>query len=101
MGARGASQGTWWVKDPPAMLETQVPSLGREDPLEEGMAARSSTLAWRTPWTEGPAGYSPWGHSESDTTEVTEHTLMGARREKCLRATFLRVRPQVHQFPSA
>ena len=83
------------------MQEMQVQSLGQKDPLEEGMAARSSILAWRTPWTEEPAGYSPWGHSESDTTEVTEHTLMGATREKCLRATFLRVRPQVHQFPSA
>ena len=35
------------VKNPPAMWETWVQSLGREDPLEEGMAAHSSTLAWR------------------------------------------------------
>ena len=40
------------VKDPPAMQETQVPSLGREDPLEEKMATHSSTLSWRIPWTE-------------------------------------------------
>ena len=32
----------------------QVPSLGREDPLEEGMATHSSTLAWRIPWMEEP-----------------------------------------------
>ena len=34
----------------------QVRSLGREDPLEEGMAAPSSVLAWRIPWTEEPGG---------------------------------------------
>ena len=45
------------VKNPPAMQEpqkTQVQSLGREDPLEEGMATHSSMLAWRIPWTEEP-----------------------------------------------
>ena len=36
------------------MLETQVPSLGREDPLEKEMATHSSILAWRIPWTEEP-----------------------------------------------
>ena len=34
----------------------RVPSLGREDPLEEGMATHFSILAWRIPWTEGPEG---------------------------------------------
>ena len=38
----------------PAMLETQVQSLGPEDPLERGMATHSSILAWRIPWTEEP-----------------------------------------------
>ena len=38
----------------PAMLETQVQSLGPEDPLEKGMATHSSILAWRIPWTEEP-----------------------------------------------
>ena len=33
------------------------------------MAAHSSILAWRIPWTEEPGGYSPWGHKESATTE--------------------------------
>ena len=42
------------VKDLPAMQETQVQSLGREDPLEEGMATHSSTLAWTIPWAEAP-----------------------------------------------
>ena len=48
-----------WVKNPPAMLETQesqVQSLGWEDPIEEGMAIHSSILAWRIPWTEEPGG---------------------------------------------
>ena len=39
-----------------AMLETWVPSLGQEDPLEEGMETHSSILAWRIPWTEEPGG---------------------------------------------
>ena len=44
------------VKKLPAMQETRVPPLGQEDPLEEGMATHSSTLAWRIPWTEEPGG---------------------------------------------
>ena len=43
------------VKNLPAMQETQVQSLGKEVPLE-GMATHSSTLAWRTAWTEEPGG---------------------------------------------
>ena len=43
------------VKTLPAMQETQVRSLGQEDPLEKGMATHSSILAWRTPWTEEPS----------------------------------------------
>ena len=42
------------VKNLPAMQETQVQSLGWEDPLEKGMATHSSILAWRIPWTEKP-----------------------------------------------
>ena len=44
------------VKSLPAIRETQVWSLGREDPLEKEMATHSSILAWRIPWTEEPAG---------------------------------------------
>ena len=43
-----------WVKNPPAIQETQVRSLDQEDPLEEGMATHSNILAWRIPWTEEP-----------------------------------------------
>ena len=42
------------VKNPPAMQETRVQSLGWEDTLEKGMATRSSILAWKIPWTEEP-----------------------------------------------
>ena len=42
------------VKNPPAMQETWVQSLGWEDPLEKGTATHSSILAWRIPWTEEP-----------------------------------------------
>ena len=44
------------VKNPPAMQETQVQSLGQEDPLEKGMTTHSSIPAWRIPWTEEPGG---------------------------------------------
>ena len=43
------------VKRLPTMQETQVRSLGREDPLEKEMATHSSTLAWKIPWTEKPS----------------------------------------------
>ena len=43
------------VKNPSAMQEIWVQSLGREDPLEEGMATHSSILAWKIPWTEEPS----------------------------------------------
>ena len=57
------------VKNLPAMQETQLQSLGWEDPLEKGMAIHSSILAWRIPWTEEPGGYSPGGCKELDMIE--------------------------------
>ena len=47
-----ASLAAHTVKNPPAMQETQIQSLGWEDPLEKGMATHSSIFAWRIPWTE-------------------------------------------------
>ena len=49
MGVPGGSDGSL-----PAVLETRVRSLGREDPLGKEMATQSSTLAWRNPWMEEP-----------------------------------------------
>ena len=74
-GAR-ASLVALTVKNPPEMRETWGQSLGWEDPLEEGMATHSNILAWRTPWTEEPGSYSPWGRKESDSTEHSR-TLRG------------------------
>ena len=49
------------VKNPLAMQETWIPSLGWEDPLEECMAIHSIILAWRIPWTEEPGGLESMG----------------------------------------
>ena len=57
------------VKCFPAMQETQVPSLGREDPLEKKMATHSSTLAWKIRWTKERGRLQSMGHKESDTTK--------------------------------
>ena len=56
------------VKNLPAMRETWVQSLGQED-LEKEMAAHSSILSWRIPWTEEPSGLQSWDHKELDTAE--------------------------------
>ena len=49
------------VKNPPAVQETWVQSLGWEDPLERGKATHFSVLAWRIPWTEEPGGLQSTG----------------------------------------
>ena len=53
------------VKNLPAKQESQVRSLGWEDPLEEGMATHSSIRAWRIPWTEEPGGLQSMGSQKS------------------------------------
>ena len=57
----GASLVAQAVKNLPAMQETQVRSLGWENPMEKGMATHSCILAWRIPWTEEPGGLQPMG----------------------------------------
>ena len=57
------------VKRLSTMRETQVRSLGQEDLLEKEMAIRSSTIAWKTPWTEEPGRLQSMGCKELDTTE--------------------------------
>ena len=67
------------VKNLPAMQEpqeTQVQSLGQEDPVEDGMATHSSILAWRIPWTEEPSGLLSIGSKELDKTEETYQAHM-------------------------
>ena len=60
------------VKSPPAMQKSWVRSLGQEEPLEEGMATHSSTLAWRIPWTEEPGVLQFMGSQRVDLDIVTE-----------------------------
>ena len=59
------------VKNLPAMQETQVWSLGQEEPLEKGMAPSSSMLAWRTPWTEEPGRLQSMGFLRATHNWVT------------------------------
>ena len=56
------------VKNPPAMLQTQVRSLVQEDPLEKEMATHSSILIWRIPWMEDPGGLQPLGSQRATQT---------------------------------
>jgi len=59
----GASLVALTVKNPPAMPEIWVQSLGREEPLEKEMETHSNSLVWEISWTEEAGGlYSPWGH---------------------------------------
>ena len=73
----------------------QVQSLGREDPLEKGMATHSSVLAWSIPWPEEPgglqsmggqrslAGYSPWGHKGQTLLHThTQQQVMACTKSK-------------------
>ena len=66
--------GSSTVKNPPAMHKTWVRTLGWEDPVEEGMTTRCSTLAWRIPWTEEPGGLQSMGWQRVGRDCVTEHT---------------------------
>ena len=62
----------------------QIPSLSQGDLLEEDVATHSSILAWKFHGQCGPAGYSPWGHKESDMTELlsTHICLMTPRNKR-------------------
>ena len=72
------------LKSPPAVQETRVRSLGQDHPLEKGMVAHSSVLAWRIPWTEEPGRLQSTGSQESDTAECLE-------QRKPRKAAFLRL----------
>ena len=71
---------TQMVKNPAAMQDTWVSSLGREDTLEKEMATPSSILAWRIPWTEDPGGLQSLGsqrvrHDWATNTFIFTHVV--------------------------
>ena len=74
-----ASLVTKMVKNPPAVWETWVWSLGWEDPLEEGRAAHSIILAWRIPWTEEPGGLQSMVSQSvgQDLKQLSTHSMDG------------------------
>ena len=72
----GTSLVAQMVKRLPAMLETQVRSLSREDPLEKEMATHSSILAWRIPWTEEPGRLPSMGSQRVEHDWATLHTYL-------------------------
>ena len=65
----------WWLSDNLSARqesqETQVQSLGQEDPLKKGTATQASILGWRIPWLEKPDVLQSKGCKESDTTEAS------------------------------
>ena len=65
MGFPGGSA----LKNPPAMQETQIQSLGQEGPLEEGLATHSSIPAWRIAWTEESGGLQSIGSQRGGTVD--------------------------------
>ena len=65
------------VKNPPAMQETRVQSLGQEDILEKGKATHSSILAWRIPWPEEPGRLQSIGlQSQTQLKQLSRHTCI-------------------------
>ena len=81
-----ASQVAQWVKNLPAIQETQVQSLDWEDPLEEEIATAPVFLPGESHGQRSLASYSPCGHKGSDTTEATEHACVRGRLTlRCVR----------------
>ena len=75
------------VKNPPAMPETWVQSLGGEDPLEDGMATHSNILARRIPWTEEPGGLQfmalqRWTKKQISRSKVIHSMIKKVKRNK-------------------
>ena len=99
-----ASLVTQMGKNLPAMQETQVWSLGREDPLELGMAIHSSILPGESCGQRSLVGYSPWGCKESDTTEWlsthTTHALHEPFEDLCWLCPHHHTGPVLPQCPS-
>ena len=89
------------VKNPPVMQETWVPSLGQEDPLEEGMATHSGIPAWRTPWAEEPGRLQSMVLQESDRTERLNPTTTDTREVNVQCETLAALLPCTWHRPTA
>ena len=74
------------VKNPPERQETQVRSLGQEDPLEKGMGTHSSILAWRIPWSEKPGRL--WSMGTEELGTLLSMRLQKVRHD-CVTNTFV------------
>ena len=83
----GASLVARMAKHLPPMQETQVQSLGWEDPLEKGMATHSSVLAWRMPWTQELVGCSP---QVTEAYRTAQLTLLHSRTLQWVAISFFR-----------
>ena len=95
-----ASLGAQAVKNLPAMQETWVWCLGREDPLEKGMATHSSVLAWAIPWTEKRGRVQSMGsQKELDMTEwVTQPTWSKKKKQNISKKTwYIHISAHLHQ----
>ena len=81
---RGFPSGSAVANSPAAQetKETQVRSLGQEDPLEKGMATHSSILAWEIPWTEEPGGLMSIGFQRVGHNRATEYAHMLLKQNK-------------------
>ena len=95
------------VEGLPVMWDTWVPSLGGEDPLEEGVATLSSVLAWKSHGQRSLVGYSTWGGKESDRTEQLHFHFFIRRELLCVRVssaehctgvTWTHIRVQIDDF---
>ena len=75
------------IKNRPAMRKTWVPSLGWEDPLEEGMATHSSILSWRIPWTEEPGRLQSMGSKRVRHNGATKYIQLTTKRKSALGIT--------------
>ena len=79
------------VQNPPAIRETQVRSVGGEDPLEKETATHSSILAWRTPRTDEPGGLQSMG------SQRLGHVLATEQQQQI--ACFIQTRPNPQHIP--
>ena len=85
------------VKKPPAMQKTHVRPLGREDPPEKRMAAHSSVLAWRIPWTEEPGRLQSIRVAKNQTQlkQLSTHAAVTVSLTRLLRVSMGKVKGRI------